>query len=437
MHSIAIVAQTNKAVSVLFDAATQAGLVIDNRPVTQITFSTVASVLGLRPKEVKDKKVFKLSDRCPITNYDLVIIDEASMLNESLVDLIVNYSDTYRFKVIFMGDKYQLPPVGESNSTAFDSIPNHTNIAGIQRYDGNVLKWATDIRTLIEANEAAVEDAISRGLKTRPTAKRYDCKAFIGLNEEDIWHVRNEDLIIEPFLENYKKGLNVKYLAFTNHTVDSFNDKIHKMIHGDSAERFIPGELLVSLDTHSSRGKIILRNEEVVRILKVVRFNMDVTKDVLPLLPPTAVPDEEQFELPCYAISVIPAYDGNGELLEPPIDVNNPEEVDTYVNDPTNDVITVYVPQEGDGQEAFDEILEGLRTHGFKRNEWHYFHNFNNRFVSLRYIFATTIHKSQGSTYDVSFVNVGEISSKERVNQTMNRMLYTALTRSANVCVIY
>lgn len=437
MQSIAIVAQTNKAVSVLFEAATHAGLVENNQPVPQVKFSTVAGILGLRPREVKDKKVFKLSEHCPITNFDLVIIDEASMLNESLVDLIVEYSNTYRFKVIFMGDKYQLPPVGESNSTAFDNIPDHTNIAGIQRYDGNVLKWATDIRNVIEANEAAVKDAEARGLKTRPTAKRYDCKNFIGLNETDIWHVRDEDLIVEPYLEAYRKGLGVKYLAFTNATVDAFNDKIHRKIHGADADRYIPGELLVSLDTFSTRGKVILRNEEVVRILKVVRINMDVTKNVLPLLPPTSVPDEEQFELPSYAITIQSAYDANGELIPPPVDLKDPQAVDNYVNDPMNDTITVYVPQEGDGQEAFEEILEGLRTHGFKRNEWHYFHNFNNRFVALRYIFATTIHKSQGSTYDMSFVNVGEISTKERVNQTMNRMLYTALTRSANVCVIY
>lgn len=51
-----------------------------------------------------------------IARVDVVIVDEASMLNKEIVDALVEQS---KF-VLFVGDQYQLLPVGEERSHAFD-----------------------------------------------------------------------------------------------------------------------------------------------------------------------------------------------------------------------------------------------------------------------------------------------------------------------------
>ena len=62
--------------------------------------------------------VFSLSDKTKKQgiDYDLIVIDEASMINSHLLELIKKSKFK---KVLFMGDDNQLPPVNEDYSPVF------------------------------------------------------------------------------------------------------------------------------------------------------------------------------------------------------------------------------------------------------------------------------------------------------------------------------
>lgn len=54
-----------------------------------------------------------------LDNIKLLIVDEASMLPAKLVKYIISTCKKLNIKIIFQGDSFQLPPVGEKQSYAF------------------------------------------------------------------------------------------------------------------------------------------------------------------------------------------------------------------------------------------------------------------------------------------------------------------------------
>jgi len=119
-RSIVLSAFSNKATKVLKAMADQWGLEIDAM--------TCCKLLGLRPviNEEDGKQVFQPDRKqaSQIDRYRLVIVDECSMVNEELWELLVNaVSNLYqRTQILFVGDPAQLPPVNEQESACFRPV---------------------------------------------------------------------------------------------------------------------------------------------------------------------------------------------------------------------------------------------------------------------------------------------------------------------------
>lgn len=82
------------------------------------------------------------------------IIDECSMIDKYILEIIIKDAVARNCKIIFMGDSFQLEPVGE-NPHIFDwenSYPQHFlpenryELTEVKRYDGSLLKIATEMR---------------------------------------------------------------------------------------------------------------------------------------------------------------------------------------------------------------------------------------------------------------------------------------------------
>jgi len=71
-----------------------------------------------------------------------------------------------------------------------------------------------------------------------------------------------------------------------------------------------------------------------------------------------------------------------------------------------------------------------------QRKEWDRYFNLRNRVPDLRPRDAATVHKAQGSTHDVVFIDVGDISGCHQP-QTAARLLYVAFTRARNRVILY
>ena len=103
-----IAAPTNKAAKSLMQVGTSVGINIDVK--------TVAQLLGQQPEinEETGEEEFTSGGNAEFDDYDVMIIDEFSMINRSNFEEIVQaIATTIDTKAIFVGDEAQLPPVKE------------------------------------------------------------------------------------------------------------------------------------------------------------------------------------------------------------------------------------------------------------------------------------------------------------------------------------
>jgi hypothetical protein len=83
------------------------------------------------------------------------IIDEASMIDKFVLDTIIKDAIEKECKIIFLGDSFQLEPVGDDPFIFLweKSYPEHFlehnkyEMTEVTRYDGSLLKIATELRT--------------------------------------------------------------------------------------------------------------------------------------------------------------------------------------------------------------------------------------------------------------------------------------------------
>ena len=94
------------------------------------------------------KEVFvrDFKEESTIQNYDLVVIDESSMVNEELFDFLMSEVNLTT-RLLFMGDPYQLPPVNEAISESFTQIGDQSNLSEVMRYEGAIAEVVADART--------------------------------------------------------------------------------------------------------------------------------------------------------------------------------------------------------------------------------------------------------------------------------------------------
>lgn len=80
----------------------------------------------------------------------------------------------------------------------------------------------------------------------------------------------------------------------------------------------------------------------------------------------------------------------------------------------------------------FAELVKYYR----RTKDWHRYFQLKNTYPDLRPRDASTFHKSQGSTYDTVFIDLGNLSTCHQPN-VVARMLYVALTRAKSRIFLY
>ena len=117
--NIAFCATTNKAVSILEQSCTLK---------KNIIFTTIQKLLNIKRnidengKEIYCQSGFTNIDSYDIRKYDIILIDESSMISEHVlktIKIIVSSLSRKNLKIIFIGDRNQLPPVNEPLSSVF------------------------------------------------------------------------------------------------------------------------------------------------------------------------------------------------------------------------------------------------------------------------------------------------------------------------------
>lgn len=365
--TLALTAPTNKAARVLADGAGR-------------TAGTIHSLLGLRMTRDFEGGYRLERTQHPDDLPDLVILDEASMVDGVLMQHIEEAQSESDLAVIFVGDPAQLPPVNEDNSP-FERIsgPELTKIIR-QKKGSPIVDLATHIRENIESEALSL-----------PGETRYDEGEDSGLLvRRDVATFIND--AIERFRSpEYQKDANhCRILAWTNEQVRAFNRTVREAIRGNNAPEFTPGEWLVLEEAYRP-------SEDAAMLAVSTEVRIESAKLV---------------ELDGYSVW----------------EIETESEVELRV-----------VAKES--RADFDADLRRRRkkageAKGKKSAKaWEEFYRHRERYASVTYPFAQTVHKAQGSTYRTALVFLPDLR-KNRKPRERNRLLYTAVTRPSHLLVL-
>lgn len=210
---ICMSAPTNRACAVLKDAVND----------DDLTFKTIHSILGLRMMANGEIKELKDSGEDKITDFDLIVVDEGSMVSTILLDYIKKKTALADTKIIFIGDKAQLPPVGEPFSPIWKEFKTNYELTKVERHQNSILDFVQKIRG-----------------NSNPVFESTGEQVFID----------DEDSFIGQIEKYAKEGLfhtgKAKAIAWRNVTVDFLNNYIRQNNEKTkSDDKYVIGDRIV------------------------------------------------------------------------------------------------------------------------------------------------------------------------------------------------
>lgn len=236
---MAVAAPINKAVKVQRQILKSWGL-------GDIPTHTCAQLFGLKRKIVDGVEVFEVDrDAEPAyQNYDLIVVDEASTINEELWEILIDaaHGSFFSCRFIIMGDPAQLPPINEGESLALRWPCPAANLSEVQRYDGPISVLADDMRNHLDRPSlptitTLVDPETKKGVYAvdRATWQSLICKVFTGSEYQE-----NPD--------------SAKILAYTNKKVNALNVLVRNAL-GYSAP-WVVGERIIATAPYAPDGGV-------------------------------------------------------------------------------------------------------------------------------------------------------------------------------------
>jgi len=404
--TVALTAPTNKAVKVLANM----GAKDENTE-----YATIHKLLALRVKWTKPRKgsneepkqilVRNYKVQPTVNDYDLLVIDESSMLDDDLF-IMLDRERQGNLKVIFMGDPAQIPPVNRT-----DSIPliaeerekwriEHVVLEKNMRQtdDNTILPVAYQIRNRRFENQDPLLSRISNA----------NVKFYSSLHMEDKREFVRK--MLEYFLSGeFKEDANFcKAIAWRNKTVNNLNTMVRTAFYkGKRLQKIMPEERLIA------DKPIFDRNGEAMIFTTSEEF---VVKEVIETTLEYKLPDKGSELLEQYEMD-IPGTEVTGTKLNTNIYTFKLYKCLTDIGK------NIEVLHE-DSEKTFWFMMRKLKA----RKNWDEYTKMIERFAQVKYNYAITAHKAQGSTYGTVFLIEDDIDTNPKTLER-NRIKYTACTR--------
>lgn len=236
-----VTATTNKAVKVL------------RQKVDHHNFSTVHSLLNIKPKRQGRYEIFEPINynKSDITQFDLVIIDECSMISEKLLDIIQNQIHQGFTKVLFVGDPAQLQPINETVSKCFD-YPSSKLVKIVRHGD-----------TIAQKSKAL-----------RSTAEPVDLYSL----EEDPSIIRVTVNDLKKYFQGFRKNPDdYRMLCWRNDQVDMWNYKLRVFDYGYIPKAdFNVGDIVIANEPCEVANNVVMLNSEEGEVLEVEEAKDDL-----------------------------------------------------------------------------------------------------------------------------------------------------------------
>ena len=377
-----ITAPTHKAVGVL------SALLHENN--IQSSCKTIHSFLGIKPmidyttgeeKFVVDK-TNKSKDATSI-----LIVDESSMISNTLYEYILEAIEDRRVNIVlFIGDPYQLLPVDNSKNEIYE-LPNTFFLTKIVRQaeDSYIIKVATKLRERIKNKDFI------------------NLQQFFQENmENEISFFHNQEAFLDDFYKEENWYEENKILAtHKNRDVDAFNktirNKYWEQKDNKTPSTLLAGDMLRFRDAYTAGEKTLYHNgQEILLKSAVLKYH-----DSLHI---------EYWE--CKTSDV---------LSQQVFRVVDPTSVANY-------------------NEKLQIIATKAKLATFPENKklWRIFYQTRDMFANVQYVHASTIHKLQGSTYKIAYIDIFSLAHNYQMSDDEKyRLLYVAITRASQDIKIF
>lgn len=375
-----LLADTNEAVKVLAASTNN-----------QYPTSTVCSALGLVLGHEGHKPVLRQKSSPDLSSYNLLVIDEASQLDEMRLERISELG----IRVLYVGHKSQLPPVDE-NLTSTDKCISPVFLLDYPTY--NLLEPVRNVGELATFCDEAEHLICNRGvLHNKYAVPKSFIETYLRLNKSQ------DDLLHGT----------ASFLAWTNNAVDRHNQNARTAIFGKHAEKedFIVNDRVIfrspaagfanPVDPKLTTLNAIMSNRK--NSFEVYTTN---TKGTV-----TFVSETSLLGIPCYELHV---------------------QTDHFVAEKSKGIVYVAVDQEELAAYKKKLYFAALYDHNQKSadKKWEQYHALSYVFTNTKHAYARTVHCSQGSTIETVIVDDADIA--KCTNPYLRRKLcYVAYSRAS------
>lgn len=332
----------------------------------------------------------------------VIFIDEYSMISDAdKCDIAVIQDPTYEglptLKVVYIGDPYQLPPIGEPVAI----IPNG-------KYQGRLN------RVYRQSNDNPLKNTIE--------ALLYNLDGDVCPLPESWAFQRGKDIIKEFLADNNKDKI---ILAYTNKAVQELNAKIE---YEDSETN--PG-IVIWDNVYCPQNR---KNYKVLELFERAKI------DYIETIRNEDLRLGSKFKTLEHLLTMP---DIEFALLE---DDDNNVDVKAFIYGHYN--YKIYLEQFKKDAAASNKKIEDImkvpakawstsnKRHPLARaraKAWRDFLTFSDCVICLDFPHAITVHKSQGSTYDTVYLDMEDLSLCIKMDYKMYlRLAYVAISRASN-----
>jgi hypothetical protein len=430
---IAFCAFTNKATQVLKTISDKFHINFNAE------FFTIHKLLSLEPKYLDNESelsfIFTKNKLEHLRNYDVIIFDECSTISAELYNYISQaydymlFAHNHKLKFIFLGDYWQLPPIGEDISVIFTESRLHNwpiaKLTKVMRSKNDqITTLNTSLLNYIDMFRYASES------KNRESIDNFIIEYPYNLITDKSHYLHNAVDLYDIYLDTMKnKTQDIIILTYSNvnciKTNHAIQDRIDAIASRDSNRtylRFYPGD----------------------------RCCIDKPIEVFNI---STILDESNKQLYTIISNTTNTHIYNGEIF----DIINTEDtnIKTMLNYAKYGTPPYFPAQILDIRRITDNsifriihidkshILDArkkIRPRVYRSEYINLMTSFIKIFPSLSYGYCITLYKSQGSEYNTVLINLLSIKYSLTQNKTtivekkaLLRATYTALSRASHV----
>jgi exodeoxyribonuclease-5 len=391
LANIAMVAPTHKAVKVMKEMC-------DDDIREKIGFSSLHSLLGLKHQITADGKEIFVRDNRSISKlflYDVIIVDEASMVADQLFNEIVDQNYKH-VKILFVGDSNQINPVNHSH--AIPMLATKRAEFKIDHFRLTKVIRQAEGSPIIQVSQQILNDKFHYKSGEKLINEEQESGVVMVSN--------NQSAVIQQLLQYYfcseefdKDADFCRVIAWRNKIVDEFNTVIRQLKYGRNVGKIVDGEKLIV--------------DRPIKYDQADEIKFTTNEDLV--VKSFTIEEKNLFGKTYKYYNTLV----KGDLITETIHILHESSEKLYK-------ITLA---------AFAETAKKEKDNFKRVSAWKNYFSFMENFASVNYGYAQTIHTSQGSTYDNCFVYYNDILVNRNSNER-KRILYTAVTRPKKMLYI-